>query len=134
MKRTGSIVAEVLSVIFVLGLIVAVVLPDRYDDPPSAERLIISRLETVRTALDRYWGDHAETFPTQEELDLLRGPTRSLRGHTGLASYLDGIPENPFTRGNRIGLITDPVGSSDWVYDPAQGVFKANDSEETRAL
>lgn len=135
MRKSASVVVEVLALIFIVGLAVAVAVPDSDRDQPAMRlRALITSLETVRTALDRYWGDHGATYPTPEEINGLRNPPHAFRFRSGLAAYLDRIPDNPFTKGNSVGLITTPAGSSDWIYDPRAGVFKANDSEENRAL
>lgn len=135
MRKSASIVVEVLALLFIAGLVAAVAIPD-FDCEKPEVRLngVITSLETVRTAIDRYWGDHDAVYPTLENFNELRNPARSFRFRIGLAAYLDKIPENPFTHGNRVGVITDPVGSSDWIYNSATGVFKANDREEHRAL
>ena len=135
MRKSASVVVEVLAVLFVFGLVAAVAIPDFDRQKPEVQlNAMIKSLETVRTALDRYWGDHGAAYPTAEDLNGLGNPTRLFRDHTPLSAYLNGVPEKPFTHGNRVGPITDPVGSSDWVYDPATGVFKANDGQEHRAL
>jgi len=135
MKKPGSVVVEVLSVLFVLGLVIAIVVPDGHGRVATVpHRATITRLETVRSALFRYWADHGATYPALHDLDALRDEPRTGRSRSGLGAYLERIPDNPNTEGNRIGSITDPLGASDWVYDADSGVFKANDSEATRAL
>lgn len=121
--------------VFFLGLVLAIVLPDvRYDDPGVRRKVLITSLQRVRTGLDRYWGDHGASYPSLEGLQALGNPSRSLRSRTDLMAYLDGIPQNPFTQGNSVGPMSAPVGAFDWVYDPGTGLFKANDSEENKAL
>ncbi len=135
MRKPASIVVEVFAILFVAGLVAAIAIPDFDSEQPEVQlKAVITSLETARTALDRYWGDHAATYPTLDEINELSTTTGAFRIRTGFAAYLDAIPDNPFTKGNRVGLITDPVGSSDWIYDPVTGVFKANDSQAHRAL
>ena len=69
MRRSASVVVEVLALIFVVGLVVAVALPDFDCDKPEVRlRALITSLETVRTALGRYWGDHGAVYPAPEEI------------------------------------------------------------------
>jgi len=135
MRKPASIVIEVFAILFVAGLVAAVAIPDFDSEQPEVQlKAVITSLETVRTALDRYWGDHAATYPTVDAMNKLDATTGAFRMRAGLAAYLNAIPDNPFTKSNRVGLLTDPVKSSDWIYDPITGVFKANDSESHRAL
>lgn len=135
MNRSGSVLVEVVALLFVAGLIAAVAIPD-YDAqrPEARQRAIIASLKTVRSAIDRYWSDHGATYPTLEALRTLERPERDSGVLENMYNYLRRIPDNPFTEGNRVGHFSSPVGVSDWVYDPTTGVFQANDTEAHRAL
>ena len=118
-----------------LGLVLAVVLPDvRYDDPGVRRKVLLTSFQRVRPALDRYWADHGASYPSLEEVQALTDPLRPGRSRTDLTACLDGVPKNPFSQGNSVGPMSAPVGAFDWVYDPLTGLFKANDTEENRAL
>ncbi|MEE9294732.1 MAG: hypothetical protein V3W34_07210 [Phycisphaerae bacterium] len=135
MKRTASVFVELIALLFIAGLVAVVAIPDqRPTKPESQHRALISALERVRTALDRYWGDHNARYPTIEEMQTLPEAAKASRARIELAAYLGGVPDNPFTGGSAVAPLDAPVGWSDWVYEPQTGVFKANDSIVHRAL
>ncbi len=136
MKDSASVFVEVLAVLFIAGLLAVVAIPD-FDrtEPDTQHKALITALEQVRTALDRYWGDHNATYPALEQLQsAVERPSTSFKPRSSLAAYLQRIPDNPFSSGNRVEPIETPVGACDWVYDASSGVFKANDGEQNRAL
>ena len=134
MKIRGSVLVEVLSVLFMLGVFAVVAIPDFKDDPPDPRpRALMAALDEVRTALGRYRDDHDGVCPGLETLQVLDGSSRSV-GSRPLVGYLDRVPDNPFTNGNHVGSTDEEAGASDWVYDSVTGAFKANDSAEHRAL
>lgn len=133
MRRPASVIIELLSLLFVVGLVAVVAIPDNDTKKPDNRRELISSLERVRTALHRYWGDHDAQFPAIDDLSALIDNQRSSRP-SSMAAYLSKVPENPFTGGSTIGNLSDPIGSTDWVYEPEAGIFKANNSMEHRAL
>ncbi|NOT00125.1 MAG: hypothetical protein HOP29_05815 [Phycisphaerales bacterium] len=135
MERRASALVEVIALFFIAGLIAAVAIPD-YDvkRPEIQQKALIASLKTVRSAIDRYWADHGASYPSLEALESLDGAEPTVGPPSDMEVYLRHMPANPFTRGNRVGLPSAPVGTTDWVYDPATGVFKPNDAEERRAL
>jgi type II secretory pathway pseudopilin PulG len=136
MQKRAAIIIEVLAVLFVAGLVAAVAIPDYdRDHPDNQHKAIILALEQVRTAIDRYWADNDAVYPQTEDLtDLQSPPKKSFAAKPRLGGYLKRIPDNPFTASNTVGSIDAPIGSTDWVYDPNTGIFKANDNEMHRAL
>lgn len=135
MNRSASVIVEVLAVLFVVGILAVVAIPDNERQRPGTQqRALIASLERVRTALDRYWGDHDATYPSLDDLRSLVRPPGAPKTRSALGAYLNRLPDNPFTSGNRVAPDEDPVGSSDWIYNPEDGVFKANDNIEHRAL
>lgn len=130
MKIRGSILVEVLSVLFMLGVFAVVAIPDFRDNPPDPRlRALMEILDEVRPALDHYRNDHDGKYPGLDTLRVLEGSSPS-DGSRPLVGYFDRIPDNPFTGGNHIGSTEEETGASDWVYDPDTGVFKANDSTD----
>ena len=136
MRRSASILVDVVAVLFVMGLLAAVAIPDRESLKPEAEQRtkLINRLERVRTAVDRYWGDHDAAYPALEDIQAMSEPNPRRTTRSGLSAHLDRIPDNPFTDQNRVAPMDAPVGTSDWVYDDDSGIFKANHSAEHRSL
>ncbi len=135
MNRSASVIVEVLAVLFVVGILAVVAIPDQERHAPGTKyKALISSLERVRTAVDRYWGDHDAAYPSMEGMRSLVRPPGAPKTRSVLADYLNRLPDNPFTGDNRIAPTDAPVGSSDWVYDPDNGVFKANNSAEHRAM
>ncbi len=126
---------EVIAVLFVAGLFAVVAIPDHdMQKPETTHRALLKSLERTRTAVDRYWSDHDAAYPTFEQLaELSQAPVR-VKSRGDLAAYLDRVPENPFSKSNDIAPADAPVGTSAWVYDAENGVFKANDCAENRAL
>lgn len=135
MRRSASVIIEVIAFFFVVGLVAVVAIPDHKEPSPDPQyRSLIAALERVRTGIDRYWGDHEASFPSMEAMGMLAMPPAGPRTRTGMHRYLDRVPVNPYSGGNRVAGFDTPVGQSDWVYDPVIGSFKANDSAENRAL
>lgn len=133
MKTKGSVLVEVLSVLFMLGVFAVVAIPDFKEDPLDPRpKVLMAALDEVRTALDRYRDDHDGAYPSLEALQVLEGSSSSV-GSRALVGYLERILDNPFTNGNHVGSTNEETGATDWVYDSVTGVFKANDSAEHRA-
>ena len=134
MRIRGSILVEVLSVFFMLGVFAVVAIPDLKDGPSDPRpQTLTGVLDEVRIALERYRDDHDGAYPSLETLQALDGspPSDETRAMIG---YIDRIPDNPFTNKNYVGSTDEEPGASDWVYDSETGVFKANDSVGNRAL
>lgn len=126
---------EVVAVLFVVGLAAVVAIPEQDRDKPEVrQKALISALEQVRTAIDRYWGDNDARYPGQEEIQALQVEAKPFHQRSGLSNYLECVPDNPFTNENRVGSPDTPFGESDWTYDASTGTFKANDSDEHRKL
>lgn len=134
MRTSGSVLVEVLSVFFMLGVFAVVAIPD-FKDGPSDPRLhtLVGALDEVRAALDRYRDDHDGAFPDLETLQALEDASPS-DGTRRLIDYIDRIPDNPFTNKNHVGSTDEEPAASDWVYDSETGAFNANDRIEHRAL
>lgn len=135
MRRSASIIVEVLAVLFVVGLLAVVAIPDpKRPAPDSQHRSLIANLERVRTGIGRYWGDHNACYPSLELIQQWSRLPANSNAADGADRYIEGIPFNPYSNGNHIAGVETPIGESDWVYDPTTGVFKANDSVENQAL
>jgi len=132
MQTRGSVLVEVLSVLFVLGVFAVVAIPDLGDKPLDPRpATLVAALDDVRSVLNRYRDDHG-TYPDLATLKLSERPSHAVNG-PALSAYLERIPDNPFTNGNAVSPADALPGTSDWVYDPIGGVFKANDSAAHRA-
>ena len=135
MRRSASVLVEVLAVLFVAGLLAAVAIPDFDGARPNVRfKTMITSLETVRSAVSKYWADHDAVYPGLAEMNALTTSGRIKKTKTGMAAYLPRIPINPFTGLDVVGPADSDVGTTDWIYDPNTGVFKANHSAEHRAL
>ena len=117
-----------------LGVFAVVAIPDFKNDTldprPGA---LLEALDEVRIALDRYQNDQDGVYPSLETLQVLEDSLPPA-GTRPLVGDLDRIPDNPFTNGNHVGSTDEEAGASDWVYDSATGVFKANDGAAHRTL
>ncbi len=140
----GSVVVEFVAVLFMLGVVAVVAIPDSEGKKASDADLscVVQSLSDVRSAINRYWTDHDAEFPTLEQMSALSAaPESAAWGRSPvMGDYLERMPDNPFTGGNRVGPMDAKPGdlvesnAYDWVYDPVTGVFKANDTIEHRQL
>jgi hypothetical protein len=138
-RRVASLIVECLAILFVVGVVAAVAIPDADSATPDKNlRSAVESLRDVRGAIGRYWADHNATFPTLDQLREIAKPQPgtilSHRARPLMSAYLEKIPPNPFTGGTTIGSVDADIGDSDWIYDPGSGVFKANDAREHREL
>lgn len=137
-RRIGFTIVEVLTVIVVLGILAAIVVPQFSDASTDAKLSSLkTNLQTVRAQIELYKIQHVdgsgvENYPTfanfvdqMTKASKADGSTADI-GTSGfnLGPYLQAIPDNPYTGSNTVG--TGGVGTSDWYYDQSTGVFRAN--------
>ncbi len=135
MKRTATTIIEVLAILFVVGLAAVVAIPEQdIEESKLQQKALISALEQVRTAIDRYWGEHGAAYPSYDELSALEVTTKVARGEGSLGNYLNRLPDNPYCENNVVGDSDTPIGETAWIYDASTGTFKANDSVDHRKL
>ncbi len=140
-RRPGFTLIEVLIVAAFLAILAWAVIP-QFSSAASDVRTgaMTTRLSAVRGALELYRIQHGGRYPALRTfVAQLTEATRAdgsvaAVGTDGypLGPYLQSMPVNPATQTDTIG--DGPPGSSAWYYNEATGEFRANDSEESRAM
>lgn len=127
--------AEVILVAAILGVISLMTMP-KFTQATTEQRLdmLCRNLQLVRSGLAKYHLQHNQKWPKQatfvEQMTgktNLAGTTNAADGELILGPYLDEVPCNPFTGGNR-------VDGRDWFYDELTGLFRAADSGQTNGI
>lgn len=132
-RSRGLTLIEVVIVLVALILLAAIVTP-QFSRAGQDERLntLKTDLLQVRAQIRLYRTQHDDRYPQLERfVEQMTGHTRA-DGSTHdvktpeyrFGPYLNSVPVNPFTNGSSIG--DGPVGTSDWHYDSATGLFRAN--------
>lgn len=116
--KKGFTLIEILIVVVILGILAAVVIPQFTDASTDAKfSSLKSNLQTVRSQIQLYKINNLDTPPT------LAGFTAAM-----VPTYLQKVPDNPFSNGNS--LTADGTGG-DWMYVEATGIFTAADGGTT---
>jgi general secretion pathway protein G len=114
-SRKGFTLVEILIVVVILGILAAIIIP-QFSNASSEAKLntLRTNLQTIRCQL--------QLFKVQSTTDTY--PT--LAGFAGamIPTYLQSVPNNPFTDTNDIAA----TAGSAWQYDEATGNFKAGDA------
>ena len=111
--KKGFTLVEILIVVIILGILAAIVVPQFSDAGENAKLSTLkSNLQTVRAQIQLYTIE-VGSFPTQLAFATEMSPT-----------YLERIPDNPFTGGNA-------VDGGDWLYDDTNHTFNAADGGTT---
>ena len=115
--KKGFTLIEILIVVVILGILAAVVIPQFTDASTDAKfSSLKSNLQTVRSQIQLYKINNLDTPPT------LAGFTAAM-----VPTYLQKVPDNPFSGGNTLAADT----SGDWQYIEATGIFTAADGGTT---
>jgi general secretion pathway protein G len=132
-RARGLTLIEVLIVVIVLALLAAIVTP-QFSRAEQDTRLgaLKTNLLDVRAQIRLYRTQHADRLPELDEFVEQMTQRSTQEGQTqvngkakqAFGPYLESLPANPYTGGNRVG--DGPVGTSDWYYDSATGLFRAN--------
>ena len=119
---------EVLLVLVVLGTMAWVVVPQFSEAAHDAKAgTLHANLQVLRAQIERYRQDHEGRYPTAVRFEtqmieptLIDGSLRVPGGGGGFVGpYLQEIPNNPYTGGNRVsGRIEE---NPDWYYDETTG-------------
>ncbi|MEX2214296.1 MAG: prepilin-type N-terminal cleavage/methylation domain-containing protein [Phycisphaeraceae bacterium] len=136
--RGGFTLVEVLIVVVILGILAAIVVPQFVSAASeSRDNSIRMDLHRMRLQLELY-KEHHNGYPSLANFEAqmtgftdASGAIVAAGAPGAFGPYIRDVPRNPNTSGNVVDNAA--VGDSDWFYDEATGIFKANDSAETFA-
>jgi len=141
MKSRAFTLVEILIVVVILGILAAIVIPQFTEASDDArDSALKTNLQTVRGQLSLYRVQHNGNWPTAAKFVDQMTKVSKADGSTAevgtdgypYGPYLQSVPANPYTGGNKIG--SGAAGSSDWYYDEDTGDFRANDTADHRTL
>lgn len=138
--KSGFTLVELLIVVIILGILAAVVVPQFASSSDEAkEAALVSDLQVLRGAIERYHVQHKDAWP-----GTISGTTNWANFVTHLTTQTDadgkpgtdygpylrtGIPRNPFNNLDTGTVGTIPAtadGSTGWYYDATTGEIRAN--------
>lgn len=138
--RRAFTLVEILIVVVIIAILAAIVVPQFSSAAKETrENSLKMDLFHIRQQLQVYKQQHDGDWPLLNNFaDQMTKPSRAdgttnniPAAGSSYGPYLHGIPNNPFTDGNKLG--DGAVGTSDWYYDQTNGVFRGNDSTKHRA-
>lgn len=116
--KSGFTLVEILIVVVILGILAAIVIPQFTDASTDAKLSSLkSNLQTVRSQIQIYKINNDDAPPTLDGFSAAMVPT-----------YLQKIPNNPFSVGNTV----DDGTAGDWMYNATTGAFTAADGGTTK--
>ena len=149
-RKSGFTLIEILSVVIILGILAAIVIPQFTEASSEArESTLVSNLHTLRSQIGLYKVQHDDILPGDTsgdgapdnaanfEADLV-GQTDvngDVIGALDFGPYMQNIPENPFITVDATPMFAIGAGaapgdnSSHWYVDSVTGNIWANDSE-----
>lgn len=139
-RKTGYTIVEMLIVVFILGILAAIVIPHVKSSSYEAKvSSLQADLIVLRGAIEFYTVQHNDTYPgtisgssTWDNFLIHMMKSTNRQGNAGAAygPYLrNGMPSNPFNNLNtgKVGKIPKTAdNTTGWCYDPATGEFYPN--------
>lgn len=129
--RQGFTLVEVLIVVVILAILAAAIIPQFTDSTNDArESTGLLNLRTIRGQISLYRAQHEGAVPAATLAELLIKTDVAGSAGGDLGPYLQFVPENPFTKSNKVRTTsTDPPsaasGASDagWLYNATTGMI-----------
>ena len=134
---------EILIVVVILGILAAIVIPQFSDaTQASQESTLRMDLHRIRIQLEIY-KEHHGGYPGLNDFEAVMTRPTNAQGvvapegtSKGTAAYpfgpyLNSVPRNPRMLTSQPLIGNGNPGTSHWHYDPATGIFRANDSAES---
>lgn len=139
-RKLGFTLVELLTVVIILGILAAAVIPLFADAGRDAQfGALVQNLAIVRGQLELYKLEHLGNYPAPlaqfaNKMTQKTNPDGTTGGSPTLGPYLDRIPDNPYTTGSQTNQVTSssPAPTRAWWYDPTTGEFRANDGGTTK--
>ncbi len=143
-RRSAFSLIELVIVVVIIGILAAIAVPRMSRGASAAaEASVASNLATIRNALDVFYTEHGDTYPTLETLpNCLTQYSDTSATTFGTAKesskgiiygpYLRNMPSLPVgSNRGKVAFVDAIGGDGGWVYDAATGTVKANcaDSE-----
>lgn len=134
--RRGFSLIELVIVVVIIGIIAAIAIPRMSRGAGGAsESALMSNLATMRNAIDLYYTEHGNAFPSvakfKEQLttftDDAGTDSATKTGAYIYGPYLRGIPTLPVgAKKGSAGVAAVDAAGIGWIYDATTGVIKAN--------
>lgn len=141
-RRAFSLI-ELVIVVVIIGIIAAIAIPRMSRGAAGAQdSTLIANLRTLRNAIDLFYTEHSNTWPTAaaitDQLTLFSndaGGTNTSRSSTHIfGPYVREIPALPVgaKRGSR-GIAAADDTAIGWIYTESTGAIRANTTTEADA-
>jgi general secretion pathway protein G len=147
-KRSGFTLVEILIIVIILGILVAIVIPQFSQASEEAKfSNLVNDLQTVRSQIQLYKLQHKTQLPGTQGLTFQLAMTKYTNSDGVPATtqspadkmygpYIMRIPTNPFNDSNEVHTGAGPNTSYDsgWYFNTTTGGFNANDNAAHAAL
>lgn len=142
-RRNAFSLIELVIVVVIIGIIAAIAIPRMSRGAAGAsDAALQSNLRSLRNAIDLFYSEHDNTFPTAAKIDLQlttftdnTGANNATRtGNFIFGPYLRDIPLLPVgAKKGQNGIAAATGASIGWLYTESTGTITANTTTEADA-